>query len=235
MAPAAEPVALRAAAEGLGLAFRGAFHPQPADAVPPCADGGEAATVVLFGFTGSAQWPAFAASPEFADGRPDPLDRWSRRLIDALAARYGGVALYPSDGPPWLPFQRWAMRAEPVHVSPLGILIHPDFGLWHAYRGALALCARLALPAHDRRASPCEACAAKPCLASCPAHAVAPQRFDASACASHVASVAGRDCLRLACRARRSCPVGAAYRYVPAQAEFHMAAFIGRRTRADAG
>ena len=235
VAPAAVLAALRAEAEGLGLALRGAFHPQPADAVPLRADGGGAATVVLLGFTGSAQWPVFAASPEFADGRPDPLDRWSRRLIDSLAARHGGVALYPSDGPPWLPFQRWAMRAEPVHVSPLGILIHPDLGLWHAYRGALALRARLALPEPDRRPSPCAACDDKPCLTSCPASAVAPRHFDQRACASHVASVAGRDCLQLACRARRSCPVGAAYRYVPAQAQFHMTAFVGRRSGADAG
>ena len=38
------------------------------------------------------------------------------------------------------------MRAEAVAPSPLGILIHPDYGLWHAYRGALAFAERLALP-----------------------------------------------------------------------------------------
>ena len=213
--------ALRGDALALGLAFRGAFHPQPADVVPAGIDGGAVATVVLLGFAGSGQWPAFAASPEFADGRPNPLDRWSRRLIDALAVRHDAVALYPSDGPPWLPFQRWATRAEPVHFSPLGILIHPDFGLWHAYRGALALRARLALPEPDRRPSPCSSCAAKPCLTSCPVNAVSLQQVDHRACASHVAASAGRDCLQLACRARRSCPVGAAHRYGPAQAEFH--------------
>ena len=233
--PAAGLDALRADAVALGLAFRGAFHPQPADAVPALPDGTAATTVVLLGFAGSGQWPVFAASPEFADGRPDPLDRWSRRLIGTLAARHDGVALYPSDGPPWLPFQRWATRAEPVHFSPLGILIHPDFGLWHAYRGALALRIRLALPAPDRRPSPCDSCPDRPCLTSCPVNAVAPQRLDHRACASHVASSAGLDCLRLACRARRSCPVGAAHRYGPGQAEFHMAAFIGRRSHTDAG
>ena len=153
--------ALRADAEALGLAFRGAFHPRRADAVPPFPDGRPVATVVLLGFAGSGQWPVFAASPEFADGRPDPLDRWSRRLIGMLAARHDGVALYPSDGPPWLPFQRWATRAEPVHFSPLGILIHPDFGLWHAYRGALALHARIGLPDPDPRASPCRSCSGR--------------------------------------------------------------------------
>jgi len=116
---------LRHAVRMSGLAWRGAFHPQPGDAVPPLADGSPAGTLVLLGFVGGGQWPAFAASAEAGDGRPNPLDRWSRRLVDALAARCGAAALYPSDGPPWWPFQRWAMRAEAVHVSPLGILIHP--------------------------------------------------------------------------------------------------------------
>ena len=49
----------------------------------------------------------------------------------------------PRTGRPWLPFQQWARKAEPVHVSPLGVLIHPDYGLWHSYRGALCFDTRL--------------------------------------------------------------------------------------------
>ncbi len=215
-------------ARASGLACRGAFHPRTDDAVPAFDDGGAVATLVLLGFTGGVQWPAFARSAEFADGRPHPLDRWSRRLINALAARYGAGAFYPSDGPPWLPFQRWAMQAEPVHVSPIGILIHPDWGLWHAYRGALAFRVRLDLPKPDRRPSPCDSCIARPCERTCPADAVTPAGYDHAACAAHVASDRGSDCLAQGCRARRSCPVGVAYRYGPDQAEFHMRAFLGR-------
>ncbi|MBS0394906.1 MAG: ferredoxin, partial [Proteobacteria bacterium] len=132
-------------ARDAGLAWRGAFHATADDAVPLAADGTAAGTVALLGFVGGGQWPHFAAAPEYADGAPDPLDRWSRRVIDALAARHGARALYPMGGPPWLPFQRWARRAESVHPSPLGVLIHPTYGPWHAYRGALAWPARLAL------------------------------------------------------------------------------------------
>jgi len=68
---------------------------------------------VLVGFVGSENWPAFAASPEAADGAPDPLDRWSSRLITAIAGSVGASPLFPFGGPPFLPFQRWAQRAEP--------------------------------------------------------------------------------------------------------------------------
>lgn len=213
-------------AEAIGMACRGGFHPEPRDEVPAFADGCPAATLVLFGFLGGRQWPAFAASAEYADGRPDALDRWSRRLIDGLGSRAGAAGLYPSHGPPWLPFQRWAKRAEPVHVSPLGILIHPDYGLWHAYRGALAFRVRLTVPELRHRPNPCSSCADKPCLDSCPVGAFKPQHYDHGACAAHVASIAGVDCLNSGCLARRSCPVGSAYRYGADQAAFHMAAFL---------
>ena len=64
-------------------------------------------------------------------------DRRVAAAIDPLARSVGAMALYPFDGPPYRPFQRWAMRAEPVAPSPLGLFIHPEYGLWHAYRAAL--------------------------------------------------------------------------------------------------
>jgi ferredoxin len=220
---------LRRDVQTSGLAWRGAFHPRAGDDVPSLADGAAAGTLVLLGFAGRGQWPAFVASVEHADGHPHPLDRWSRRVIGALGARHGAMDLYPSDGPPWLPFQRWAMQAEAVHRSPLGILIHPDWGLWHAYRGALVLRERIDLPAPDLRPSPCASCVARPCENACPVSAISRAGYDTAACGAHVAAEAGADCLQQGCRARRACPVGAAQRYGPEQAEFHMRAFLSRR------
>ncbi len=211
--------------ESEGLAFRGAFHPEPADRVPALPDGAPVATLVLAGFAGGGGWRAFAASPETSDGVANSLDRWSRRIIDGLAAALDAVALYPFGTRPPLPFQHWARKAEPVHPSPLGILIHPDWGLWHSYRAALAFRERLELPPPDRRPSPCDACASKPCLSACPVGAFAPGRFEVAACVDHIGAPAGRDCFDLGCRARRACPVGAAYRYGVEHAAFHMRAF----------
>ena len=46
---------LRADVRAAGLAWRGAFHPQPTDAVPALTDGGAVGTVALLGFVGGAQ------------------------------------------------------------------------------------------------------------------------------------------------------------------------------------
>lgn len=208
--------------QGLGLIARGGFRPEAADGVP-----GDPVVVVMIGNAGSAMWPVF--SGERSPGA-DPMNLWSRERIDAVAAECGARALYPFDGPPWHPFQRWAQRAEPVFPSPIGMLIHPEHGLWHAYRGALAFDREIeGLPARAVVASPCESCAERPCLATCPVGAFDGTAYDVPACAAHLRRPEGEDCLALGCRARRACPVGRAATYLPAQAAFHMAAFLGAR------
>jgi hypothetical protein len=216
---------LSAAAATLGIACRGGFVRQPGEELPELDAGRPSRTLVLLGFTGAMQWRLFAASAEFTDGRPHPLDRWSVRVIGQLGTLFGARPLYPFGGPPWWPFQRWAQRAEPLHSSPLGILMHPRFGLWHAYRGALLFADVFALPARISWPSPCESCVTKPCIASCPAGAVTPGGFDRAACAAHVASPQGIAC-RSGCLSRGSCPVAVPHRYGTEQATFHMRALL---------
>jgi hypothetical protein len=217
------------AAGSAGLVLRGGFHLVPEDGLPAGPGGVPAQTLLLLGMVGAEGWAAFSASPEAA--LPEhPLDRWTRRVTEELAARLDAGALFPFEGPPYWPFQRWAMRAEPVAVSPLGILIHPAYGLWHAYRAALLFGRRLQLPAPAPQPSPCEACADKPCLAACPVGAFTRSGYDVGACAAHIAAPAGALCMEEGCRARDACPVGHAYRYPAPQIRFHMQAF--RRARA---
>jgi len=217
----------------VGLDCCGAFHLTAADEVPELAGGRHPATLLLLGFRGPARWPVFELSAEVQDGQPHPLDRWSRRIIGALASRHDALAVYPFSGPPWWPFQRWAMRAEGLRASPLGLLMHPKYGLWHSYRGALLFKAHLDLPAPLPAAHPCDTCAAKPCLHTCPVAAVSVDRFDAAACRDFLRSGRGSDCRDGGCLARRSCPVGAEYRQFPAQAAYHIAAFAGLPRRGD--
>ncbi len=220
---------IAAAAAAVGLAVRGGFAPCADDALPSLAGGRAVATVILLGNVGGSMWPAFAASPEGRTGS-DRLDRWTRRVVAELAARLGAQPLYPFGGPPYWPFQRWAQRAEAVHPSPLGLLIHPDHGLWHAYRAALLFAEAIDLPPRDERPSPCTTCTSRPCLTACPVGAFTGAGYDVAGCAQHIASASGADCMDLGCRARRACPIGTGHAYGAEQARFHMEAFLRARS-----
>jgi hypothetical protein len=203
-----------------GLALRGGFHPSPDDAIPDAGEGRPTRTLILIGNTGPDLWPHFAP---YAAGR-DALDRWTVETLPPIAERFRARCVFPFDKP-FQPFQQWAMRAEAVHPSPLGVLMHPDHGLWHAYRAALLFADELELPPTDTRRSPCETCADKPCLTACPVGAFSGQGYDVPACAGHLKSPAGSDCMEGGCRARDACPVAADRHYAPDQIRFHMAAF----------
>lgn len=207
---------------GAGLSPRGAFNPVPSDGVPAAAGGAPARTVVLAGNAGPQMWRAF---DETRAGTAMTLDEWSAVVMTELAAKLGARAVFPFEFP-YLPFQRWAMRAEPCHPSPLGLMIHPDYGVWHGYRGALLFASAMELPPPDRRASPCAGCADRPCLAACPVDAFDGKAYDVPACARHLATVPEPACMDIGCLARHACPVGRDYRYAPQQARFHMLSFL---------
>jgi ferredoxin len=206
-----------------GLVPRGAFRLEDDERVGALAG---VRTVVVIGMAGRDGWDAFAASPEASDGADDPLDRFSQRVVEVLARELGAKAFFPFGGPPFWPFQQWARRAEPVHPSPIGIMIHPRYGLWHSYRGALGFLEALDIPERTVVPHPCESCPGRWCMKACPVGAFSPGAYDVGACARHVKSAAGADCMGLGCRARRACPVGAEHAYGPEQANFLMQAFL---------
>jgi len=206
----------------VGLMNRGGFHHQPGDELPACT-----VTVILIGNAGPDMWRQFSQSPEASDtSLTDPLDTWTRRVVDAVAKRFDASAVYPFDGPPHPPFQTWAMHADAVFQSPVGPLIHPEFGLWHAYRAALCFTAALDLPNQPDGPPPCQSCEDKPCLTSCPADVLRDGGYDVAACTGHIAGEDRAGCMGAGCAARRACPVGAGYAHEPGQARFHMEKFL---------
>ncbi|MDK9695188.1 MAG: ferredoxin [Siculibacillus sp.] len=223
---------LEAAIAATGLVARGRLAVPAEDGLPPLPDGRPARTLFLVGRASRQGWSAFAASPESRDRRPDPLDRWSVRVIGELADRFGAAALYPFAGPPWWPFQRWAMRAEPVFLSPLGLLVHPVHGLWHAWRGALAFAEDLGETSPAPTAvSPCTACTARPCLTTCPVDAFSAAGYDVARCVAHLESPLGALCRTDGCRARDACPIGCGRRYADEEIRFLMRAFRAARSK----
>ena len=216
---------VEAAVERAGLRVRGGFHPEPEDGVPRLRSGAEASTLILVGNVGSSLWEIFAAAG-FIGRSEHPLDDWSRETVTGLAHELGAEAFFPFGGPPFLPFIRWGLRADTVWPSVMGPLIHPRYGLWHAYRGALSFPERFELPPPDAAARrPCDDCRERPCLVPCPVGAVREGAFDAGGCAGWLTDRPRCECREAGCLARRACPVGREHAYGPAHAAFHMTAF----------
>lgn len=238
--------AVAAALKPSGLRPRGWLGADP-DTAPRLADGTPAVAICLVGHAGGGFWPVFEAWQETHPGIPDPLDTWSKAVIRPIAASLGGEAVFPSDQP-WQPFQQWAMAAEGLRPSPLGLLCHPEYGLWHGYRGAILFGAGVladqpahgdtpvsemaegiaepAIPYSRRSLHPCDSCSDKPCLDACPVDAFDGAGFDVAGCRTYLKTEAGaRGCMQSGCLARNACPVGRTYRYGGAQLRFHMVAF----------
>ncbi len=193
------------------------------------------ALICLIGHAGGDFWPVFDLWREENTGIAHPLDTWSKHIIRPIALSLSGEAVFPSDKP-WRPFQQWAMAAEGLRPSPLGLLIHPDYGLWHGYRGAILFGAQAAMAletagvAHGTRqrtlVNPCDTCTDRPCLSACPVDAFGPAGFDVSTCRDYLKMDKGQQgCMTSGCLARDACPLGRNYRYGVEQIRFHMTAY----------
>jgi hypothetical protein len=182
------------------------------------------ATVFLLGPEDRRFWPLFTASPEYCDGAPDPIDRWSQRVLGELADQTGGTAYFPFGGPPHYPFYSWARRTGRVHVSPIRFLVDAEVGLWASFRGAIAYDEPQPLP--PPVSAPCADCSARPCLSACPVAALTETGYDVEACKTHIAAQDSASCRALGCAARRACPISTKAQRNPEQSALHMKAFL---------
>ncbi len=185
--------------------------------------------LALVGNIGSSYWPVFSRSSEFVDGEAHPLDRWSRRVAEEIAAELPIDPVYPFEGPPYYPFQQWAQRAEALEQSPIGVMIHPEYGLWHSYRFALLGAGFDAGQAQSLAKSPCISCDAKPCLHRCPVDAFDGSGYDVDRCANYLQQTPQAECHSTGCIARYACPVAPDLSYSAEQGRFHLQAFLNLR------
>ncbi len=206
------------AAQATGLIVMGAFLPRLVQANQL-----EGGTLVLLG-AGSAFWPALTSSPEWQDAQPDPVDRWSTRVIEALAEDLGAQVHFPFGGPPYAPFIDWALKSGRTFSSPVGALVHDDVGMMISFRGALHFTDEFPVP-ETSEASPCTTCPA-PCTTACPVGALnADSFYNVDACHGHLGTVQGQTCMTGGCLARLACPLSAGSGRQAEQSAHHMKAF----------
>ena len=202
-----------------GLAISGVFHPAPNDPT-------DAKTLVLLS-PDTHFWGIFKNSTEATDKTPNPIDRWSTRVITGLATELNARPFFPFGGPPYSPFLDWAKQSGRAFASPLGMLVHDTYGMMISYRGALAFDHRFDLP-ETNAISPCETCVEKPCLTSCPVAAISSDNgYDVATCHAHLDTPNGATCMTQACQIRTSCPVSVAEPREEAHNLLHMRAFKG--------
>ena len=213
---------LRSEASLRSLTLLGGFHPDDNEVgLVNCR------TLLMLGPDEHRFWPQFIRSEEYLDGRPDPVDRWSARVIGDLATITGAQALYPFGTAPYLPFYQWALRTQSIHVSPVRLLVNQGQGLFISFRGALALRGRIDLPAAIP--SPCTECEAKPCLVACPVRAMGDHDYSDPDCRAYASSHEGQGCLEHGCAVRRACPASSNAGRRSAHSAYHMSEFL--RTR----
>ncbi len=208
------------ACQAKGLIIYGALHPaqQPVEQL-------STGTLILLG-TGQGFWPGFTASPEYQDGQRHPIDRWSYRVITALAERFDATAYFPFGAPPYTPFVNWALTSGRAFTSPSQMMVHDTVGLLTSYRGALHLASEIPIDAPPLGQSPCAHCTSKNCINTCPVQAMVDNLpYQVAACKDHLDSPEGHPCRSGGCMARQACPISAGAVRDPAQSAHHMRYF----------
>ena len=173
--------------------------------------------LLLVGNGGSALWTAIEAEGIMS---ADPIDDYSVRCVErwlhenSPGCRSGVV--YP--GSAALDLQALGTIAGWQHASPLRLGINARWGTWFAYRVAVLADTDFVPTSAVAAASPCQACAGRPCAAACPACAV-----DAGAAGSYAVErciayrLTPESACRATCVARLACPVARDARYSDAQ------------------
>ena len=185
----------------------------------PCSDRYQ--HLILLGNGGSRFWESMQHHRTRSLQDDNPVDNFFIRSVEnAFDADPDYRIIYP--GNHLLPLQGLGKLAGWHNDSPLGLGIHPVFGLWFAYRGII-LSNTDFIPAADdfdtQFESPCAACQNKPCINACPAAAVTRSGLKIKPCSNYRLESDSRCQSR--CISRLVCPIGRDYRYLEEQMTYH--------------
>jgi ferredoxin len=189
-------------------------------------------SAVVFANGGTDLWDSFI---EDLKRRPEHLSRHQHPFDDFVHR-----AIHKADPEP-TPTRRWIRCAAEPEVfldfrplaheagigfqSKMGLIIHPEYGLWVGLRAVLLTTEDLLPKPTSMKDSPCASCEFKPCISACPAGAVGPSGWSVKICAQHHQE--STDC-HGRCHSRNACPVGVEHRHGLLQHNYHNAREDGR-------
>jgi len=195
-----------------------------------------ARSIVVLGNGGGAFWQEFKRHAERHPGwlaRDNPLDDFTRELVEStIAAPLHEAALHYTIVHPFmsgggsLNFVELGKAAGIAGPSILGVVVHPKYGPWMAFRAALLLEVELDAPGEALDFDPCPGCTVRSCISACPVGAVSfPSGWDVPKCLTHRVEhepdCAGR------CHARVGCVIGPEYRYPDDELAYHQRRALG--------
>jgi len=232
---------VRAAAAPWGLNLAAATSVARYDAQAPAtmraaAADRDAQSIIVVANGGGDFWRAFtahaAANPGWRE-RANPLDDFTRAAVeDAIApsVRAQGVRctpLYPfMAGAPTLNFMELGKLAGLAGPSIVGVVVHPVYGPWIAFRAALLVDVAIDAPGAALGFDPCPGCTARSCVAACPAQAVSSGAgWDIPKCLTHRVE-REVDCAPR-CHARVACVIGPQHRYPDDELAYHQRRALG--------
>ncbi len=190
----------------------------------------QARSIVVLGNGGGAFWSDYRrhldANPGWS-GHENPFDDFTREVVEqdlAAPIRARGtrfVIVYPFiSGAPTLNFMELGKIAGLGGPSLVGVLIHPAYGPWIAFRAAILLEEPLDEPGDAVGFDPCPKCTVRSCIEACPVGAVSfPKGWDVPACIMHRVEDEA-DC-GTRCHARVACVLGPEHRYPDDELAYH--------------
>lgn len=187
-------------------------------------------SIVAIGNGGGAFWKEFqrhaAENPGWRE-RENPLDDFTAAIFESEispaldAAGVAHAAVYPfTDGGPTLDFMELGKVAGLGGPSILGVVLHPRYGPWIAFRAALLVEEEIDAPGAAVGFDPCPRCAERACVSACPASAISyPSGWDVARCLTYRVEREAQCTPR--CAARAACVLGPEHRYPDDELAYH--------------
>ena len=189
-----------------------------------------ARSIILIGNGGASFWKHFqdhcSSRPGWLE-RDNPLDDFTRQVVESeLIPRFRRHGIHARALYPFMPAEKQISFLQLAKLTGLGgpsivgVLVHPTFGPWIAFRAAILVDVLIDAPGEASGFDPCPSCEPRSCIAACPVGAVSmPKGWDAVECTRHRVEVE-TDCAAR-CHSRVACVLSPEHRYPDDELQYH--------------